>query len=384
MSYPADWYPDPAGDPTLLRWWDGNQWTEHTHPAPQAQPEPQQPVEHQWDSGAAQPHVEQQVVEQQWDAGVAQSAPDVAAAADHVAEIADDAVAAATPSTVVEQRDEDLTVARVPAAEGSGVATEYTGAASVAQPAAPVAQPAAPVVAPAASQSAGASGGGIAGIRSDLFSGEYSENDANGRVVLQNPKMLKVRLGEPVLARQGSMVAFQGHVDFEHEGAGGVGKFLKKAATGEGVQLMRCSGQGEVFFASEADQVHILHLDGSALSVNGRNILAFEPTLDYDIQRVQGAGVLTGGLFNTRLSGHGWVAITTKGQPVVLHTNQPTFGDPQAVVAWSADLRTSLNKTVKAKALVGLGSGEAFQLAFEGHGIVIVQPAEYALPAAGG
>ena len=309
MSHPADWYPDPAGDPSLLRWWDGNQWTEHTHPIEQ--------------QGQQQPQQVHQPVEQQVEQQVA--------------------------PVVVEQLDEDRTIARA---------------------AAPVAH-------------AGSSVDAVAGIRSDLLSGEYAESDTNARVVLQNSKMLKVRLGEPVLARQGSMVAFQGQVDFDHEGAGGVGKFLKKAATGEGVQLMRCTGQGEVFFASEADQIHILHLEGSALSVNGRNVLAFEPSLEYDIQRVQGAGVLTGGLWNTRLSGHGWVAITTKGQPVVLHTNQPTFGDPQAVVAWSADLRTSLNKTVKAKALVGLGSGEAFQLAFEGHGIVIVQPAEYAAPSAG-
>jgi uncharacterized protein (AIM24 family) len=325
MSFPADWYPDPAGDPTLLRWWDGIQWTEHTQPMPQQQYQPE--------AQAAAPEVQPESV----------------------------ADSAARAAPVVEQLDEDMTVMR-PAAD--------------AQPAAPVEKPAAAPI--------GAGTDGVAGIRSDLLSGKYAEVDANARVVLQNSKMLKVRLGEPVLARQGSMVAFQGQVDFDHEGSGGVGKFLKKAATGEGVQLMRCTGQGEVFFASEADQVHILHLDGSALSVNGRNILAFEPTLDYDIQRVQGAGVLTGGLFNTRLSGHGWVAITTKGQPVVLHTNQPTFGDPQAVVAWSANLQTSLNKTVKAKSLVGLGSGEAFQLSFQGEGIVIVQPAEYAAPAAGG
>jgi uncharacterized protein (AIM24 family) len=300
MSHPADWYPDPAGDPNLVRYWDGTQWTEHiqaiNQPAPpaaqQAEPQP-----------APQP-----------------APPEQAPAA--------------------------------------------------AQPAPPTEQPAAPMSQPAAG------GDGLAGIRSDLLSGSYSEIDTNARVTLQNTKMLKIRLGEPVLARQGSMVAFQGQVDFEHEGAGGLGKFLKKAATGEGVPLMRCSGQGELFLAHEADQVHILHLDGSALSVNGKNILAFETSLEWSIQRVQGAGMMTGGLFNTQLSGHGWVAITTKGQPVVLRTDQPTFGDPDAVVAWSANLQTSLNKTVKAKALVGLGSGEAFQVAFSGNGIVIVQPAE--------
>ncbi|WP_338702399.1 phospholipid scramblase-related protein [Streptomyces sp. Q6] len=33
---PAGWYPDPQGTPQTLRWWDGSQWTEHTH-AGQAQ-----------------------------------------------------------------------------------------------------------------------------------------------------------------------------------------------------------------------------------------------------------------------------------------------------------------------------------------------------------
>ena len=83
-----------------------------------------------------------------------------------------------------------------------------------------------------------------------------------------------------------------------------------------------------------------------------------------------------GGLFNTRLEGRGWVAITTDGDPVVLRTDAPTFVDTDAVVAWSSNLQTSLNRTMKAKAAIGLGSGEAVQLTFQGDGIVIVQPSE--------
>ena len=46
--------------------------------------------------------------------------------------------------------------------------------------------------------------------------------------------------------------------------------------TSEDVPLMRVSGSGEVFFASEAGFVYLVDLTGDALSVNGRNLLAFD------------------------------------------------------------------------------------------------------------
>jgi uncharacterized protein (AIM24 family) len=195
--------------------------------------------------------------------------------------------------------------------------------------------------------------------------------------------MLRVLLGEPVLARQGSMVAYQGNVEFDYESSGAA-KFLKKAVTGEGVSLMRCSGQGELFLAEQAADVHIIHLEGAGLTVNGKNILAFEASLKWDIVRVQGAAMGAGGLFNTQLEGHGWVAILTDGLPVVLQTDQPTYADANAAVAWSSSLSTSVKSSVKLKSLVRGGTGEAFQIAFQGQGIVIVQPSEGFHGAAGG
>ncbi len=229
----------------------------------------------------------------------------------------------------------------------------------------------------AAPASAGFAGvGGVGGISTELLTDErFAEVQTNARVTRQNSRLLKVLLGEQLLAKQGSMVAFQGQIDFDYEGSG-ASKFIKKALTGEGVQLMRCTGQGELFLADAGRQVHIINLEGAGLTVNGSNILAFEPSLSWEIERVKGAGMAAGGLFNTRIEGHGWVAITTDGDPVVLRTNQPTFADTDAAVAWSSSLTTSLNRTVKAGALIGRGSGEAVQLAFQGDGIVIVQPSE--------
>ncbi len=224
-------------------------------------------------------------------------------------------------------------------------------------------------------QPAAVTGDGFAGITGDLVDGRFSEKEAKA-IANQNAKMLRVRLGEPFMARQGSMVAYQGNVEFAFE-SGGASKFLKKALTGEGLPLMRCAGQGDVFLAEFGYDVHLLNLASSGLSISGKNVLAFSSGLDWNIERVKGASIATGGLFNTTLRGTGWVAITTDGPPVVLNTAEaPTYADTNAVVAWSANLQTQLKTSFKAGALIGRGSGEALQVGFHGSGFVIVQPSE--------
>lgn len=213
-------------------------------------------------------------------------------------------------------------------------------------------------------------------MRSSLFGENLEAQATDHPMVLQNPRLLKVALDGDLMARQGAMVAYQGQVDFAFEG-GGIGRFLKKAVTGEGLPLMRCTGRGDVFLAQNADEIHLIDLDGSdGLTVNGANVLAFEPGLTWDVRRVEGASMFSGGVFNTVFSGTGRIAIAAHGTPVVLSVDAPTFADLQAAVAWSSSLQTALRRTATAGALIGRGSGEAFQLAFSGPGFVVIQASE--------
>jgi uncharacterized protein (AIM24 family) len=215
-------------------------------------------------------------------------------------------------------------------------------------------------------------------MKSELFEQSNLEVEAPQRFGLQNSQMLRVALGDDVLAVKGAMVAYQGQVRFDHEKAGSMGKLLKKVLTSEDMPLMRVSGQGEVFFANEGGYVYLVELDGDGISVNGRNLLAFDAALQWDINRVKGAGMMAGGLFNTTVSGQGTAALCTVGKPVVLDcSQQPTYVDVQAAVAWSANLVPNVVSSMNFKSLLRGGSGEAFQYAFHGPGFVVVQPYEF-------
>lgn len=218
-------------------------------------------------------------------------------------------------------------------------------------------------------------------MRSALFAAENMEKESQQPGLrLQNSKLLKAELNGEVMARTGSMVAYQGQVEFKALGSGGMGKWLKQKLTGEGVPLMRVSGRGDVFFADRAADVHLIDLEpGDAISINGANVLAFDSTLQYDVKMVQGVGMLSSaGLFNCVFTGQGRLAITTKGTPVVLNVDQPTYVDPQAAICWSASLQTGYHRAEQLGlgTLIGRRTGEAFTMSFAGQGFVVVQPSE--------
>ena len=208
---------------------------------------------------------------------------------------------------------------------------------------------------------------------------QFQEVETGQAFTVQNPRLVKVELAETnVIARAGAMVAYQGDVHFEHKG-GGLGRLLKKAATGESLRLMEASGTGELFLASHAMLVHVLRLENDSITANGANVLAFDAGIDWDITRVKGGavGALAGGLFNVGLKGSGYVALISDGEPVKLDVAEaPTFADPQAAIAWSGGVSTKLKTDMQAKSLIGMGSGESVQIGFSGEGWVLVQPSE--------
>jgi len=240
---------------------------------------------------------------------------------------------------------------------------------------------------PVAADATAAGPGGIAGIpaslaNSTLFT-EHAEVATTGRITRQNPAVVKVTIGEPVLVSRGAMIAYQGDVSFAYQGSGAK-KFLKTAFTGEGVRLMRCEGAGELFVARHGHKLHLLELGaGEGMSVSGRSLLGFDATVSWDVRMISGGmgAAVAGGLFNVELTGPGTVILATD-HPVVLNTSEArTCVDPNAVVAWSAHLPVTTRSSVSAGALVGRGSGEAFQLEFGPGGWVIAEP-EAAVPTA--
>jgi uncharacterized protein (AIM24 family) len=208
---------------------------------------------------------------------------------------------------------------------------------------------------------------------------ELKETETGESFALQNSKLLKVELADVTIqAKLGSMVAYQGNVTFEHAGSGGMSRFIKKAVTGEGTDLMKISGSGEVFLADLGQDIHVVKLDNEAITANGAHVLAFDAGIEWDIKKVEGASSMVGGgLYNMHLEGTGFVALITDGPPLILEVgSEPTYADPQAAITWSSGVNSQVKSDVNLKTLIGKGSGETFQLAFTGQGWVMIQPSE--------
>lgn len=199
---------------------------------------------------------------------------------------------------------------------------------------------------------------------------------------LENKHLLEINLsGQRVKLKKGSMVAYDGQIKFEREGilSQGLGNLFKKAISGEGSSMMYAEGNGRVYVADDAKYVHIIRLTDDTIFVNGNDVLAFEESVHSDIKMLKSmGGIMGGGLFQVCLSGTGYIALTSHGRPIVLKVEpgRPIYTDPHATVAWSQGVNPSIKTDISLKTFLGRGSGESFQMQFEGSGWVMVQPYE--------
>ncbi|MEU4128826.1 TerD family protein [Streptomyces wuyuanensis] len=209
----------------------------------------------------------------------------------------------------------------------------------------------------------------------------YKELPTGQRWTPQNQQLMRVDLamgGTPVLARQGSMVMYQGKVDFGYKGAGFSGRIVGNS-TGQEMQLMRCSGRGQVFLAEEGAHLHPIELQGDAICVSAENVLAFDESLQHEVRRIEGHGIPGGALFTMQFQGTGTVVVKTHGIPVVLPVTPTTFADSNAIVAWSAASQVILSSQVRLRRNAYPGhSGETVNLQFRGApgNFIVVQPYE--------
>lgn len=223
-------------------------------------------------------------------------------------------------------------------------------------------------------------------MQSPLFA--YTEVQSQDRYTLQNSYLLRVRLegntGPDCLARKGAMVAYQGLIEFDgeyqsqHQRRG-------RRHTGEGLDLMRCSGQGTVYLANLAQQIHLLDVDHEGLTVDSAYVLALDSGLHWDIIAVDSQFGLSGtGQYNLNISGSGKVALMTSGKPLMMPVTPDKYVscDADAVVAWSTGLRVQMQaQTSSSSVFRRRGStGEGWELNFVGQGYVLVQPSELMPP----
>ncbi|MGW8061595.1 TerD family protein [Streptomyces ziwulingensis] len=210
---------------------------------------------------------------------------------------------------------------------------------------------------------------------------QFRETATGQRWTQQNKKLVRVDLGAeglPVLARQGSMVLYQGKVDFSYKGAGFAGRVVGNA-TGQEMQLMRCTGKGQVFLADNSAMLHPIELQGDAVCVSAENVLAFDESLQYEVRRIEGHGIPGGALFTMQFQGTGTIVVKTHGVPVVLPVTPTTFADCNAVVAWSAAAQVVVSSQVRMRRNSYAGdTGESVNLQFRAApgNFVVVQPYE--------
>jgi uncharacterized protein (AIM24 family) len=187
--------------------------------------------------------------------------------------------------------------------------------------------------------------------------------------------------GDAVKAKNGSMIAYDGRMTFKKMSGGGEGLrgMATRRLTGEQMTVMEVRGEGTCYFADRATEINLVGLNGEKLHVEASNLLCTDAGLRTGTTFTGLRGAAQGnGLFTTTVEGSGQAAIMSDGPAVVLRVSAqyPLQVDPGAYIAHTGSLQQHFQTGVSFRTIMGEGSGESFQIRFEGEGLVYVQPSE--------
>ncbi|MEV0318703.1 AIM24 family protein [Streptomyces sp. NPDC050658] len=221
-------------------------------------------------------------------------------------------------------------------------------------------------------------------MQSPLFA--HTEQQTQERYTVQNPQLLRVALEghDDILARKGAMVAYQGLIEFDAEYQS-QGNQRARARTGEGLDLMRCHGQGTVYLANLAQYIHVVDVDQDGLTVDSSYVLALDSSLTHQVIAVDSQyGISGSGKYQLNITGRGKVALMTSGQPLMMQVTPDKYvnADADAIVAWSNGLRVQMQAQTHSSGVWRRrgNTGEGWELSFMGQGYALVQPSEMLPP----
>jgi uncharacterized protein (AIM24 family) len=163
-----------------------------------------------------------------------------------------------------------------------------------------------------------------------------------------------------VYIRPGSVTHYSGRLEFHRDRQSG---------------LILVEGRGSLFLAEEEQRTLLVELAGHSLSISAAHLLAFG---DGVAAEVSGLKLGAGGREDVRalrLSGHGCVAFTVRGETICLDVDpdHPTAADPRLVVAWSGDLRAEQHASEILREVMAAGARGLLGVRFEGRGTVLVE-----------
>lgn len=164
--------------------------------------------------------------------------------------------------------------------------------------------------------------GGIGKSLARMFTGEsifmstYTAEADNARIAFGSTvpgTVVPVDVAAtPLICQKGAFLCAENTVDLK-------AVFTKKLSAGlfggEGFVLQQITGAGMAFLEVDGDMVEYDLREGEVMKVDTGNVVAFSPSVQYEIETVKGLGnILLGGegLFLTRLTGPGRIILQTQ------------------------------------------------------------------------